>query len=83
VKKPFYMNRYLWVAVGSLAVGLMVLGRLSGLLVDWLWMGEVGYAGVFWKILSVKAVLFLAAFASSSRPSPLSSPMPGSISASS
>jgi uncharacterized membrane protein (UPF0182 family) len=63
VKKPFYKYRYLWVAVASLVLGAVVLARLSGLLVNWLWMREVGYVGVFWKILSVKALLFLMAFA--------------------
>ena len=35
---------------------------LEGRLVDWLWMRELGYRQVFWRILTVQLVLFGGAF---------------------
>jgi hypothetical protein len=45
------------------AVALVVLlAVFAGWTQKWLWMRELGYAGVFWTILSVKWALFCAAF---------------------
>jgi uncharacterized membrane protein (UPF0182 family) len=45
------------------AVALVVLlAVIAGWTQKWLWMRELGYAGVFWTILSVKWALFCAAF---------------------
>ncbi|NTX27889.1 UPF0182 family protein [Burkholderia pyrrocinia] len=42
---------------------LIVVGRITGILVDWLWFSSIGYAGVFWTILSTRVLLFVAVFA--------------------
>jgi uncharacterized membrane protein (UPF0182 family) len=46
-------------------VGLLVLGRAGTVLVDWLWFSSIGYVGVFWTIITTRAVLFLVVFAAS------------------
>ncbi|GAB7548474.1 UPF0182 family membrane protein [Cupriavidus sp. 8B] len=51
------------VAVG--VIGLVIVGRLTGMLVDWLWFSSVGYVNVFWTILVTKVLLFAAVFAAS------------------
>ncbi|MGT0193898.1 UPF0182 family membrane protein [Burkholderia pyrrocinia] len=42
---------------------LIVIGRITGILVDWLWFSSIGYAGVFWTILSARVLLFVAVLA--------------------
>src|SRR6476660_5800817 len=44
-------------------VGLIVVGRITGMLVDWLWFSSIGYVDVFWTILFAKALLFVTVFA--------------------
>ena len=44
-------------------VALFVLGRLSGIVVDWAWFSSIGYAGVFWTAFVTKAALFVFVFA--------------------
>ena len=44
-------------------VGLIVVGRITGVLVDWLWFSSIGYVDVFWTVLSAQALLFVAVFA--------------------
>ena len=44
---------------------LIVAGRITGVVVDWLWFASVGYADVFWTTISAKALLFAAVFAAS------------------
>jgi len=46
-------------------VGLIVLGRVGDILVNWLWFSSVGYVGVFWTIFTTRALLFLVVFAAS------------------
>ena len=48
-----------------MAGSLIVLGRVSGFLVDWLWFASIGYVGVFWTIFTAQALLFVAVFAAS------------------
>ncbi|MGD8351412.1 MAG: UPF0182 family protein [Nitrospirota bacterium] len=42
---------------------LLALSKTTGLIVDWLWMGHVGYSQVFWRLFSIKAGLAAASFA--------------------
>ena len=51
------------VAIAVIVVFLIVLGRASGIVVDWAWFSTIGYVGVFWTVLATKAVLFTAVFA--------------------
>jgi hypothetical protein len=50
--------RLLLILAAIVAVALV----LSGRLVDWLWMGALGYESVFWTILTTRIGLFAAAF---------------------
>ncbi|MFM0730352.1 UPF0182 family protein [Paraburkholderia sediminicola] len=44
---------------------VIVAGRLTGVVVDWLWFASIGYVDVFWTTVSAKALLFAAAFVAS------------------
>ena len=57
--------KYVAILVGILVLGLIVLGRVSNTLVDWLWFSSIGYEGVFWTIFTARTGLFLAVFAAS------------------
>ena len=41
---------------------LIAVGMVTGYLQKWLWMGELHYAGIFWKLFSVQWTMFAAAF---------------------
>jgi len=56
------LRRYA-IAAAVVVAGLIVIGRIAGILVDWLWFSSIGYASVFWTILSARVVLFAVAFA--------------------
>ncbi|HEX4081173.1 MAG TPA: UPF0182 family protein [Rhizomicrobium sp.] len=49
-------------AVAVLVAGLIGLGLASGFLVDWAWFASVGFAPVFWTIITAKIALFAAVF---------------------
>src|ERR1700737_341901 len=51
------------ITVAVVVVGLIVVGRITGVLVDWLWISSIGYVDVFWTVLSAQAFLFVAVFA--------------------
>ncbi|MFM0164968.1 UPF0182 family membrane protein [Paraburkholderia sediminicola] len=53
------------IAVAVVVGCLIVAGRITGVVVDWLWFSSIGYAGVFWTTVSAKALLFAAVFAAS------------------
>ncbi|KWI91606.1 hypothetical protein WM13_12465 [Burkholderia ubonensis] len=53
------------IAAAIVVAGLIAVGRVTGVLVDWLWFASVGYAGVFWTILLTRVLLFVVAFAAS------------------
>jgi uncharacterized membrane protein (UPF0182 family) len=53
-------GRIVWLVLLALAVVILFFGRgLAGWYVDWLWFGEVGQRGVFWRILGAQAQLAL------------------------
>lgn len=51
-----------WAAVAAAFLGLIVLFGFLGWTVEWLWMGELGYRQVFWRIRLTQLGLFSAAF---------------------
>jgi len=51
------------ITVAGVVLGLFVVQRITGLLVDWLWFASVGYGAVFSTMLAAKALLFAAVFA--------------------
>ncbi|MGF6602948.1 uncharacterized membrane protein (UPF0182 family) [Paraburkholderia sp. GAS448] len=58
------LRRYAIAAAAAIAC-LIVVGRITGILVDWLWFSSIGYVGVFWTVLFARALLFVAVFAAS------------------
>ncbi len=55
-----------WKAIGAavavIVAFLVVLGFVSGIVVDWAWFSSIGYAGIFWTIFDTRTVLFIAVF---------------------
>ena len=51
------------ILIAIVVVGLIVLGRAGTVLVDWLWFSSIGYVGVFWTIITTRAVVFLVVLA--------------------
>jgi hypothetical protein len=39
------------------------LAVIAGYVQKWLWMRQLGYAGIFWTLLSIKWAMFCSAFA--------------------
>lgn len=61
-KKGGFMTdarRLIWVPVILILLILLLLARLSTLLVDWLWLEELGYGIVFWRLLAIRTGLAL------------------------
>jgi uncharacterized protein len=57
--------RRIAIMVAVVVGALIVAGRLTGVVIDWLWFASIGYVDVFWTTLSAKALLFAAVFAAS------------------
>ena len=55
--------RVVRVAIAIFVAALIVLGVVSGFVVDWVWFSTIGYVSVFWMVFAAKAVLFIAVFA--------------------
>ena len=56
-------GRMKWVAAAAIVVVLLiVLSLVRGIYADWLWFGELGYRGVFVKVMLTKAILFAVGF---------------------
>ena len=54
-------DKWKWlVVIAGLAVLFVLLNFLRGAYTDWLWFGELGFRGVYVKVLVTKAALFLA-----------------------
>ncbi|MFL9866545.1 UPF0182 family protein [Paraburkholderia fungorum] len=53
------------ITVVLIVAALIVAGRISGVVVDWLWFSSIGYSDVFWTLVAAKAFLFAAVFAAS------------------
>ncbi|AMP37375.1 UPF0182 family protein [Ralstonia solanacearum] len=51
------------VTVAVVVIGLIFVGRVTGVLVDGLWFASIGYVDVFWTVLSARVLLFAAVFA--------------------
>jgi len=58
----FRSSRILQVLLGILGVVLTVLLFAPGLVVEYFWMGELGYANVFWTIRGTQVLLFVLVF---------------------
>ncbi|XHO04408.1 hypothetical protein ACEQUB_01291 [Ralstonia syzygii] len=51
------------ITVAVAVIGLIFVGRVTGVLVDGLWFASIGYVDVFWTVLSARVLLFAAVFA--------------------
>ncbi|MGD8353787.1 MAG: UPF0182 family protein, partial [Pseudomonadota bacterium] len=60
--RVFWRKWGLWAVVLALIVLFAIVSRGSAFLVQWLWMDQLGYAAVFWRIFALKAGGFTAAF---------------------
>jgi uncharacterized membrane protein (UPF0182 family) len=60
-KSGMRLRRYAITAIAIIA-SLIVIGRITGVLVDWLWFTSIDYGGVFWTIFAAKALLFTVVF---------------------
>src|SRR5215472_13424095 len=49
-------------AGAAIIAGLIVLGLISGFLVDWLWFSSLGFAAIFWTVIAAKVALFAVVF---------------------
>jgi len=57
MKLPFGSpKRVLWVSVLGAFVVINILFAVSSLIQDWLWMKQLGYVAVFWRIFSIKII---------------------------
>ena len=50
------------VSAGAVIIALILISKTTGLIEKWLWMRQLGYAHVFWVILSLKWAMFGIAF---------------------
>ena len=55
-------RQLLRIAVTSLVIALIVLASLVGIVQKWLWMGQLGFHGIFWTLLRTQWAMFGAAF---------------------
>lgn len=51
-----------WIVVAGCIAFLVLLAEVTGIVEKWLWMRQLGYAEIFWKLLSIKWALFGIAF---------------------
>jgi uncharacterized membrane protein (UPF0182 family) len=55
-------GRMLPLIIGAVILGFIILAVISGAIQKWLWMQQLSYTGIFWKLLSVKWQMFFLAF---------------------
>ncbi|MFC5520037.1 UPF0182 family protein [Polaromonas jejuensis] len=65
VRSRVRLGRNAVTVAAVVVVGLIVVGRITGVLVDWLWFSSIGYIDVFWTVLSAQALLFVTVFTAS------------------
>ncbi|MEM5436605.1 UPF0182 family protein [Paraburkholderia diazotrophica] len=53
------------ITVAAVIVSLIIIGRITRILVDWMWFASIGYARVFWTVLDARVLLFAAVFVAS------------------
>ena len=55
-------GRLLRIAAASAVIVLIFLAGLIGTIQKWLWMGELGFHGIFWTLLTTQWAMFFSAF---------------------
>jgi uncharacterized membrane protein (UPF0182 family) len=70
-KRQFFgdyrMNKYrfqkiFWLIAGIIIAIIIFISLISGFLQKWLWMNQMGYSTIFWRIVLIKWILFAASF---------------------
>jgi uncharacterized membrane protein (UPF0182 family) len=62
-EKRLFHRRLPRIAAASVIIALIGLAALIGTVQKWLWMGELGFEGIFWTLLTTQWAMFCAAFA--------------------
>jgi uncharacterized membrane protein (UPF0182 family) len=61
--KRFLAGRSIfWLLLAVVIFVLIFLSLITGKLVEWLWMGQLGYENIFWELLFIKLAWFGIAF---------------------
>ena len=60
--QPFSSRAQFWLAAAITLVAVLVVFSLLGWTVEWLWLTEVGYPEVFWRVNLTKIGLFVGTF---------------------
>ena len=62
MKRPAIGRRIFWYGLAAVILVLIFLSLITGKLVEWLWMGQLGYETIFWRLLFIKLGWFGVAF---------------------
>ena len=62
MRKSLWTNKLFWFSLGATILGLGLLHKVSGWVVEWLWMRQLGYETIFWRLRLTKVALFGLAF---------------------
>lgn len=59
----FGSKRNIFRIVATLILALLLVGAFTDWIIEWLWLGNLGYAQVFWTIKATQAILLVCALA--------------------
>jgi uncharacterized membrane protein (UPF0182 family) len=63
MKTIYSRKRVFWYLVAVILIlAITILSTITGKIVEWLWMSQLGYVSVFWRILSIEVVGFALVF---------------------
>jgi hypothetical protein len=62
MKRPAIGRRIVWYVLAVVILVLIFLSLITGKLVEWLWMVQLGYETIFWRLLFIKLEWFAVAF---------------------
>jgi uncharacterized membrane protein (UPF0182 family) len=63
MKKIYSRNKIFWYLVLAVIIlALIILSTITGKIVEWLWMTQLGYKNIFWRLLFIKLGWFGIAF---------------------
>jgi uncharacterized membrane protein (UPF0182 family) len=63
MKRPVEGRRMFWSLLIAVVIFVLIfLSLITGKLVEWLWMGQLGYENIFWELLFIKLGWFGIAF---------------------
>jgi uncharacterized membrane protein (UPF0182 family) len=63
MKRRYGVRKIFWYwAAAIIILALIILSTITGKIVEWLWMKQLAYTVIFWRILSIELVGFALAF---------------------